>query len=200
MTTHKRVSDDVLKDVWGKAARAKASSVKTEGNLHATMCHYATDQSLSEDAFMERTKRMEELMQREGKDEAYKKAVRSSSSSVRSVVAAALDQKRTVVRDGKPVGKSRLEQEKKAVINGHKAEVVMDADGSTLQSMASLGDSKAQANDDSDIVMNVRDNLAKFLEGASDDVVADLAFELLHCDPRLTASLGEQLVELEIAA
>ena len=209
MTTHKRVGDEVLQQVWEKAARAKASFVRSEGNLHATMCHYAADNSLDSDAFTERTKRMEEALKAAAPNTAQADAVRSSSSSVRSVVAAALDQKRTVVRDGKPVGKTRLEQEKKACINGHTAQAVMDADTNQLKSLASAGvgvtsdpsgEKRAAANSESDVVLNIQTNLANFLKTASDEIVQDLAFELMRCDPRLTAALELEVKEIRKAA
>lgn len=202
MTTHKRVGDTELRLVWERAARAKASQMKSEGTLHATMCHYATDNSLKEDDFTQRTKRMEEAMMEAAKSEDAKKAVRSSASSVRSVVAAALDQGRTLVRDGKPVGKSRLEQEKKACTNGHTASAVMDAKTDDLRHMASGGvgvtraadgsTAKDAANVESDVVMNVRDNLSNFLATASDSIVQDLAYELLRCEERLSNALCEE--------
>jgi hypothetical protein len=183
------MTQDKLIEVWLKAARAKASQVKGESNLFAALARFATDSSLDETAFTERTKSLEESMMRDAPDEALKKAVRSSSSSARSVIASALDQGRSVIRDGKPVGKSRLEAEKKAVVAGHPSEGVMNADTDALKSMSASPTSDSVI----DQAMSMADALKLMCESADAELLADIAHEILGADAGLTAAIQAQL-------
>jgi len=195
MTKHVNMTQDKLIQVWTRSAKAKASSVKAEGNLYAAFAKFATDNSLDADAFTQRTKSLEETLQREASNEALKKAVRSTSSSARAVVANALEQGRSVMRDGKVVGKSRLEQEKKAVAAGHKPTDVMEADTNALKSMVSNETDDAKI----DHAMNLADALKAMCEGADDALLADIAYEIVSADARLAAAL-RHAVALPLAA
>jgi len=204
-----RVGDEQLGNVWLDAAKGAVTLEKRQENLFATFCHYATDNSLDDDAFNQRTKRMEENMQREAikgdkPNVALQKAIRSTSSSARSVVANALRAGLPVVRNGKAVGKTRLENEVKARTAGAPLEAVMAASTDALKSMAnpapannkgkdatpSTGNAaKDKANRDAEVIDNLETNLKRFVQEASDEIVNDLAFILATLDPRLTLAL-----------
>jgi len=204
MTTHVRVTDDTLMEVWLKAAKAKVSALKSEGNLFSKFCHFANDNSLQSDSFSQRTKRMEERMVQDATDNPeLAKAIRSTSSSARSVINIALEQGRTVVRSGKAVGKTRLENEAKAVIAGMDADKAMDAKTDALKSGSddTTGNpAKDAANSDADVVMNLSTNLRAFVAQADEGVLADLAFELVRVDPALTIALEAALKEYNLKA
>lgn len=205
MTTHVNTTESVLAKIWLAAANAVVTASTRAGSLHGSFCHFALDNTLQSDSFMERTKRLEEKMQMEAKGVKLKKAIRSTASSSRSVVNIALEQGRTVVRSGKPVGKTRLENEAKACEAGHAAKKVMEADTDALKSMSHAGGESEGTRSaeqkvktlDSESVMNVADNLKAMLDGASDDLVSDLAFEILHADPRLTLALQGAVADLK---
>jgi len=174
-----------LGSVWMKSAKARVQSMKAEGSLFKSMLGFAQNMNIDSDTFKANMKTLQDKLIRRASSEAEKKAIRSTASSNISVIANTLAEGRSLTLDGKPKGKTRLEKEHKAVEAGMPANEASEADTKALESAIK------SPTDDAQIAkaMSLADALKSLLEGASDSVVSDVAYEILSVDKRLTDAL-----------
>lgn len=183
-----------VKETWEKAAAAKMRAVKAEGSLYAAMHVHAHANSLSADIFREQMKQLQDELIASATGDIEKKAIRSTASTIISCIAKALEQGRPLVdATGKRKGKTRLENEAKAIAHGLDIETASIADNATLA--AASKPAKQEKETSKPDAASFEAMLQAMVEGADDVQLKAIAASILHAHPALESAFYDVILE-----